>query len=221
MHRDDGSRRHAIFKAAEVIGGDDVVRPDDGTARLVVLDSRQAQPRRWIDDRVVGADLIEPLVEHLRHHRGRAVERVLGLPVPEVLHGNAALVTRFLRHLECVGRRSQRGEKSVGGLVASCLAHLLAEYRRVFQPVAVAIDDRVCELGVDLCGTQVLTHGLLRGGGGGTLDKARERVGLPQGRVKPPPSPSVRGALVQDRAGRSGAMCGAGRRWISADAIGH
>jgi hypothetical protein len=67
------------------------VGADRSATRLVVLNARQAQPGRRVDHGEIGADLIEALVEQLRHHRGGAVERVFALAVPEIRLRDAPL----------------------------------------------------------------------------------------------------------------------------------
>ena len=91
-------------------------------------------------------------------HRRGAVERVLGLAVPEIGLRNAALGALRGQHLERVGGGLQRLEEAVGSLVAARLAHLLAEHGRIFEPVAVTVDDRVVEFGVDLLRAQMTAH---------------------------------------------------------------
>jgi len=56
-------------------------------------------------------------------------------------------------------------EQPVGRLVAGCLAHLLGEDGPVFDPVAVAVDDRVTEPGPDSLRVIFLAraHAFLRG----------------------------------------------------------
>ena len=58
-------------------------------------------------------------------------------------------------------------QKAVGRLVAADLAHLLGEDRRKLDPMAVAVDDRMLDLGVDLRRAQmtVAAHGVLPKGG--------------------------------------------------------
>ena len=90
VHRDDRGRGQPVAEPVEIIGRDDVVGADHGAPGLVVLDARQAQPGGRIDDREIDADLVEPGIEHFRHHRGGAVECVLGLTVPEIRLGDAA-----------------------------------------------------------------------------------------------------------------------------------
>jgi hypothetical protein len=162
VHRDDRRRRHAVLETAEIVGRDDVVGAYHGAPRLVVLDARQAQAGGRVDHGEIRADLVEPLVQHLRHHRRRPVESVLGLAVPEIGQGDPALVARLRGHLERLGGRVHRRKEPCGGLVADGLAHLLAEDREEFEPVAVAVDDRVLEAGVDFRGAQMLAHVLLR-----------------------------------------------------------
>ena len=64
------------------------------------------------------------------------------------------------------GNAPLRGEKPVGALVADRLADLLGEDRRVFDPMAVAVDDRMAEFGMDLLRAQMTAHGLLHRKGG-------------------------------------------------------
>ena len=90
VHRDDRGRRHPVAEILEIVGRDDVVGADHRAPRRVVLDARQAQPGGRIDDREIGADLVQPLIEQMRHHRGGAVERVAGLAGPEARHRDAA-----------------------------------------------------------------------------------------------------------------------------------
>ena len=55
----------------------------------------------------------------------------------------------------------QRREETVGRLVAAGLAHLLAEHGVEFEPVAVAVDDRVLQLGVNLLWALMAAHDFL------------------------------------------------------------
>jgi hypothetical protein len=129
-------------------------------------DTRQAQSGGRVDDREIGADLVEPLVEQMRHHRRGAVEGVPRLPRPKARHGDPAAAALLDTQLECIARRRHGSEEPVGRLVAADLAHLLAEHRIVLDPVPVAVDDRMVELGLDLRGAKVgvTAHGFLRDG---------------------------------------------------------
>ena len=162
VHRDDRGRGQPVAEPVEIIGRDDVVGADHRAPGLVVLDARQAQPGGRIDDREIDADLVEPLVEHLRHHRRGAVERVLGLAVPEI---RAARRRAGARSAGCSLSASvvdlQRGEEPVGRLVAAGLAHLFAEDRGVFEPMSVAVDDRVRQVRADFGWAGVCGHLLL------------------------------------------------------------
>src|SRR6516165_8642655 len=63
-----------------------------------------------------------------------------------------------------VGDSAHVPQQPVGRLVAGGLADLLDEYRPIFDPMAVAIDDRMAEPGTDLFGMVFFTgaHALLR-----------------------------------------------------------
>jgi hypothetical protein len=161
VHRDDRGRGQPVFKAGEILGRNDVVGADHGAAGGVVLDARQAEPGGRIDDREIEADLVQPVVQHLRHHRGGAVERVLGLAVPEIRHRHALLPPLLGGHLQCVGGGLQRCQKPVRREIAAGLAHFLAEYRRVFEPVAVAVNDGMLQIGANFRGAPVGAHAFL------------------------------------------------------------
>ena len=161
VHRDDRGRGQPVAEPVEIIGRDDVVGADHGASGLVVLDARQAQPGGRIDDREIDADLVEPGVEHFRHHRRRTVERVLGLTVPEIRLRDAAPGALGRLQLEGVGRRFEGGEEPVGPLVAAGLAHLFAEDRGIFEPMSVAVDDRVRQVRADFGWAGVCGHLLL------------------------------------------------------------
>jgi hypothetical protein len=190
-----------MIAALEILGRDDVVAADHGAAGLVILDARQAQPGGRIDDREIEADFVEPLVQHLRHHCGGAVERVLGLAIPEIGHRDAAPAALLGGHLQGVGRRAQRREKAVGRFVAGGLAHFLAENRGVFQPMAVAVDDRMFQLRADLLGALVSAHAFLPEGDGRAPSSAwkRRTATMPSQTPPGPVSPRFR----QGSAGRS------------------
>src|ERR1700693_5813636 len=66
MHRDDRRRGHPIAEILEIASRDDVVGADHRAPSRVVDDARQAQPGGRVDNREIGADLIEPLVEQMR-----------------------------------------------------------------------------------------------------------------------------------------------------------
>ena len=150
VHRDDRGRRHAVLQILEVLGRDDVVGTDNGAPCRVILDARQAQPGGRIDDREIGADLVEPLVEEMRHHRRRAVISVAGLASPEARHRHPAPAALLDAHQQRVAGHRHRGEEPVRRQITAHLAHLLTEHRIVLDPMAVAVDDRVIELGADL-----------------------------------------------------------------------
>ena len=163
MHGNDGGRGHPIAKIAEVLGGDDVVGADDRTACLVVADARQAQTGRRIDDREIGAKLVEALVKQARHHGRGAVERILGLPAPECRLGDAPSLALGQRHAQRVARGLHRGQETVSGPVTAHLSHTLAEDGVEFDPVAIPVDHRMAQAGTDLvrgrmsCGAHVVS----------------------------------------------------------------
>src|SRR5207237_7440864 len=98
----------------------------------------------------------------------------------------------FGGHLQGVGSRAQRREKAVGRFIAGGLAHLLTEDRGVFEPMAVAVDDRMFKLRADLLGALVSAHAFLPKGDGrapSSAGKRRRRRDLSQtqaGTVSPP-----------------------------------
>ncbi len=141
VHRDDRGRGQPIAELGEIIGSDDVEPAHDGPARLVVGDARDAEPAGRVDHAEIDADLVEPVVEHARHHRRGAVAGVGRLAAPIALHGDAALLAFGDRQAERVGCAPLAGEEAIGGLVTGCLAHFLGEDRGVFDPVAVSVDD--------------------------------------------------------------------------------
>jgi hypothetical protein len=177
VHRDDRRRGHAVAEIAEIIGRDDVVGADHGAPGLVILDPRQPQPGRRIDHREIGADLVEALVEQLWHHRGRPVERVLALAVPEIGLCYAPLGPLGRGHLQPLAGTPRR-QKAVGRLVAADLAHLLGEDRRKLDPVTVAVDDRVLELCMDLGRAQmaIAAHVFLLRRGAASSEKRMGRT---------------------------------------------
>ena len=149
MHRDDRGRRHAVLELLEIARRHDVVGADHGAAGRVVHDARQPQPGGRIDDREIGADLVEPLIQQMRDHRRGAVVGVAGLAGPEAGHRYAPpLALGDAQHQRVAGRR-HRLEEPVGREVAAHLAHLLGEDRIVLDPMAVAVNDRVVQLGAN------------------------------------------------------------------------
>jgi hypothetical protein len=67
--------------------------------------------------------------------------------------------------------------KAVRGEIAADLAHLVAEHRIVFDPMAVAIDDRMVDFRPNLFRGYVRTHGLLRKVAGWTADNPEPAAG--------------------------------------------
>ena len=161
VHRNDRHRGQPVFHTLEVIGGDDVEAADHGAAGRVVGDARDAEAGGRVDDGVVAADLVHAVVQHHRHHRGGAVAGIDRLAAPLALHRGALRLALFGGHLERVGNAALRLQKPIGAEIADRLPDLLGEDRGVFDPVAVAIDDRVRKLGADLFGTAVSAHDVL------------------------------------------------------------
>ena len=140
-HRDHRRRRQPVAELGEVFRRDDIEAADHGAPGLVVGDARDAEAGGWIDDAEIDAELVEPVVEHARHHRRGAVARVGRLAAPVALHGDAALLAFGDRQAERVGDAPLGGQEAVRRLVAGDLAHALGEDRAVFDPVSVGIDD--------------------------------------------------------------------------------
>ena len=162
VHRDDRRRRQPVAETAEIIGRNDVVGADHGAPGRVVLDARKAQPGGRVDDDKVEAQLVEAVIEQFRHHRGRAVERVFRLARPERLLPQALLAAFGDRHRQILAGRPHRLQKPVRGEIAADLAHLVAEHRVVFDPMAVAIDDRMVDFRPDLFRGHMRAHDFLR-----------------------------------------------------------
>jgi hypothetical protein len=162
VHRDDRRRRQPVAEAAEVIGRDDIIGADHGAAGRVVLDARQAQTGGRVNDDKIQAELVEAVVEQFRHHRGGAVEGVFRLACPERLLADALLAAFGDRHRQILAGRPHRPQKPVRGEIAADLAHLVAEHRIVFDPMPVAIDDRMVDFRPDLFRGHMRAHDLLR-----------------------------------------------------------
>ncbi len=160
VHRDDRRRGQPVAERAEIIGGDDVEAADHRAARRLVGDTRDAEPGGRVDDAEIDA------VQHARHHRGGAVARVGRLPPPIAFHPGAALFALLDRQRQRVGDAALRGDKAVRPLVADHLAHLLGENRRVFDPVAIAVNHRMADLLAGLFGLVIAmrAHAFLRRG---------------------------------------------------------
>ena len=159
VHRDDRRRGQPVAELGEIIGRDDVVGADHGAAGGVVLNARKAQPGGRVDDDEIEAELVEAVVKQARHHRGGAVERVLRLAAPERRLADALGAPLGGRHRQRVAGRPHRLQKAVRGQVAADLAHLVAEHRIVFDPMPVAIDDRMVDFRTNLFRTEMGAHG--------------------------------------------------------------
>ena len=146
MHRNDRRRGQPIAELGEILGRHDVEAADDRPAGLRVGNARNAETGGRVDDAEIDAELVEPVIQHLRHHRGGAVARIGGLPSPIALHRGAARFALLYGLAQRIGDAALRGDEAVRPLVADHLAHALGEDRRVLDPVAVAIDDRVADL---------------------------------------------------------------------------
>src|SRR6516165_6979911 len=66
------------------------------------------------------------------------------------------------RHLKRFTRYAHGLQKPVCGEIAADLAHLVAEHRIVFDPMPVAIDDRMVDFRTDLLRGHMCAHDLLR-----------------------------------------------------------
>jgi glucokinase len=84
VHRDHRGRGQPVAELGEIIRGHDVEPADHGVPGLVVGDARDAEPGGRVDDAEIDAELVEPVVQHLGHHRRRAVAGV-GHQVPEAV----------------------------------------------------------------------------------------------------------------------------------------
>jgi hypothetical protein len=102
-HRDHGGRRQPVRELGEVFVGDDVEAAHHGAPGLVVGNARDAEAGGGIDHAEIDAELVEPVVEHARHHRRGAIARVGRLARPVALHGDAALLALGDRQAERVG----------------------------------------------------------------------------------------------------------------------
>src|SRR5688500_20196848 len=91
MNRDDGNRRRTVLESLEEIEGDDVEAADHRAACRIVGDAWDAQSGGGVDDAVIQAELVKPVVEKARHHCGRTIERVGRLPAPAAFHADASL----------------------------------------------------------------------------------------------------------------------------------
>ena len=151
VHRNDRGRGHPVAELPEIFRGHDIVGAHDRSPGGIIVDSRQAQAGGRVDDREIGAELVETLVEQTGHHRGGAIERVFRLPAPEGGLGDTPSPPLGDRHAQRVARGPHRGEEAVGGLVAANLSHAVAENGIEFDPVTVTVDDRVAQARADLC----------------------------------------------------------------------
>ena len=151
VHGNDRGRGHPVAQIAEVFGGDDVVGANHRSPGVVIADARHAQTGGRVDDREIGAELVKALVEQARHHRGRAIERVLRLTAPEGWLRDTPALSFGDRHAQRVARGLHRGEEPVGGPIAANLAHSLAEDGVEFDPVTVTVDHRVVQVRANLC----------------------------------------------------------------------
>jgi hypothetical protein len=166
VHRDDRGRGQPVAEAAEIISRNDVVGANYRAPRRVVLNARKAQPGGRVNDDKIEAQLVETIIEQFRHHRGGAVECVFRLAGPKGLLGAACVAALGDGHRQQLAGRPHCLQKPVRGQIAADLAHLVAEHRIVFDPMPVAIDDRMVDFRADLFRGHVCAHQLLRRGHG-------------------------------------------------------
>src|SRR5258708_979966 len=83
-----------------------------------------AKPAAWIDDREIERDLIEPLVEKPREHRGREVAGVLRRMRPERLLADPPPAPLFDRHRQHAARPAADRGPAAHGSLATDLAQL-------------------------------------------------------------------------------------------------
>src|SRR5262245_16533405 len=146
MDWNDGGRGEPVLEPFEEIEGDDVEAVDYGAPGRVVGNAWDAEPGGRVDDAVIEPQLVEPVVEQTRQHRGRAVESVRRLPAPETFHPDVARRALHRGQPERVGDATLRLQKPVGAEIADGLAHSLREYRRVLDPMAIRVDHRMFEV---------------------------------------------------------------------------
>src|SRR5205823_875985 len=93
--------------------------------------------------------------------RGGEVARVLRRMRPERLLADPPAPPLLDRHRQHRPGAAADRLPAAHRVVAAELAQLLGEHRAVFDPVAVGVDDRMVEAGLDLRGSQMSAHGYL------------------------------------------------------------
>ena len=148
--RDARDRQDPVAVRRVHLGDVDVERARQCGPQLVVGEVDRGEPVRRVGDRDVDADLVEPLVQQLREHRGRAVERVARRdPPPRDTHERQLAPLRGREH--CVSRplsttRSKRSATDAPRELDEDVAH----ERQVLDDVPVAVDDRMVDPVADL-----------------------------------------------------------------------
>ena len=106
VHRDDGRGNEAIAVRAELVHREHVVGAAEGAPQLVRRQAVVAEPGGRIDHGEVEPEVVQALVEEARHHRGRAVQRVLGRQEPERLLPDPAAAALGHGHASELGMRA-------------------------------------------------------------------------------------------------------------------
>jgi hypothetical protein len=148
VHRDDRGRDDPVGQRAELVHREHVVGPADGAPLPRVLHAVEAEPGRRVHHAEVDAEVVQALVHEPREHGGRPVEHVLAGRGPERFHADPLAGALGHRHLERVRHALGGRRQPLDCRVTADAPELLAHDRRVLDPVAVGVDDRMTQAGV-------------------------------------------------------------------------
>ena len=140
MHRDRGGRRDSVAKLSADFRVHRVQRTTRDSPHLIVVNRRQREPERRIQDRKVDAEIVQPGVEQPRRHHRREVVRVVDDAPPCAAHvAGVAISTRTGRMI------AKLAIVALEHPAAADLLKVFVEERRRLDQMPVGVDHRMIQ----------------------------------------------------------------------------
>ena len=140
MHRDCGGRRDPVAELSADLRVHRVQRATCDPPHLAVVNRRQRESERGIQDRKIDAEIVQPAVQQPRRHHGREVVRVVGDAPPCAAHVAGVAISaragRMLAKLAIVALEHP---------AAADLLKIFVEERGGLDQMPVGVDHRMIE----------------------------------------------------------------------------
>ena len=151
VHGNHRRGRHTILQRLEKLGLIHVERTAGREPRLGVVDAGQAEAHGREQNGEVDAEFVKALVEEPRHHRRRAVARILGRCAPKRFLRNVFAAPLDRCHVQRTAHPVAVDLHGPCGGIAADLAHRVRHHGTVFQPMAIGVDHRMAEFSAQFC----------------------------------------------------------------------